>query len=110
MVSTIPDQKRTAIAEKIADMKAIQNLLIANEQQFIQECNDNEIRDRLEKMLKDDQKNLGIIETVGIQYGIQAEPEETITEMIEKVQQMMQGSELSLYKKAFQHEYSSTAK
>jgi hemerythrin superfamily protein len=104
MVSTIPDSKRTAIAEKLADMQAIQNLLIANEQQFIQECNDNEIRDRLEKMLKDDQKNLEIIETVVTQYGIQSEPEKTVTEMVEKIQRIMQGSDLSLYKKAFQHE------
>lgn len=104
MVSTIPDQKRTAIAEKLADMKAIQNLLIAEEQQFIQECSDSEIRDRLEKMLEDDRKNLGIIETVITQYGIQAEPKETVREMTEKAQQQMQNSELSFYEKAVHHE------
>lgn len=104
MVSTIPDQKRTAIAEKLADMKAIQNLLIAEEQQFIQECSDSEIRDRLEKMLEDDRKNLGIIETVITQYGIQAEPKETVREMTEKAQQKMQGSELSFYERAVHHE------
>lgn len=104
MVSTIPDQKRTAIAEKLADMKAIQNLLIAEEQQFIQECSDSEIRDRLEKMLEDDRKNLGIIETVITQYGIQAEPKETVREMTEKAQQKMQNSDLSFYERAVHHE------
>jgi hypothetical protein len=61
MVSTIPDQKRMAIAEKLASIKAVQELLIANEQQFLQESTDSEISDRFRKMLEDDQKNMGII-------------------------------------------------
>jgi hemerythrin superfamily protein len=104
MVSTMPDQKRVAIAEKLASMRAIQNLLIANEQQFIQENTDNEIRDRFRKMLEDDQKNLGIIETVITQYGVQAQPKQTVQELVEKIQKMMQGSELNFYEKVTQHE------
>jgi len=37
-------------------MKALQNLLINNEQQFIQDCTDDDIRQRLQDMLEDDQK------------------------------------------------------
>lgn len=54
MVSTFPDQKRTAIAEKLADMQIVQDLLISSEQQLLQECSDHEITDRLNKMLQDD--------------------------------------------------------
>jgi hemerythrin superfamily protein len=104
MVSTLPDQKRLAIAEKLADIRAVQNLLIANEQQFLQETNDLEIRDRLTKMLEDDQKNLGIIETVIIQYGVQSDPSEDLKEVVQKTQRAMKGSDLSFYKKVFQHE------
>lgn len=104
MVTTLDDTKRSALGVKLADIKAIQNLLIANEQRFIQEINDQEIRDRFQHMLEDDQKNLGILDTVIVQYGVQGQPKETITQMVDKLQQLMQGSELSIYEKVFQHE------
>jgi hemerythrin superfamily protein len=104
MVATLDDTKRSAVAMKLADMKQIQQLLIANEQLFLQECRDPEICDRFRKMLEDDQKNMGVLDTVVVQYGIQAKPGQTISRMVEKIQELMQGSELSLYEKVFQHE------
>ena len=55
-------------------------------------------------MLEDDRKNLGVLETVIVQYGIQTEPKETFTKMIEEVQKLMEGSELTLFEKVAQHE------
>ncbi|UBF25849.1 hemerythrin domain-containing protein [Kovacikia minuta CCNUW1] len=104
MVMSLEDTKRTAIGSKLADMKEIQNLLISNEQGLISAINDSEVRDRLTKMLEDDRKNLGIIDTVIVQYGVKAQPKETVQKLVEKVQQLMQGSELNLYEKVFQHE------
>jgi hemerythrin superfamily protein len=104
MVMTLTDAKRAAIAETLAGMRAVQNLLIANEQQFLRECSDHDIRDRMQDMLEDDQKNLGIIETVMTQYGIQAQPKETVRQMVHQAQETMQGSELNLYEKVTQHE------
>ncbi|MEQ9553718.1 MAG: hemerythrin domain-containing protein [Coleofasciculus sp. G3-WIS-01] len=104
MVATLTDAKRSAIAEKLADMRAIQNLIIANEQQFIKECKNNEIFGRLEDMLEDDQNNLEVLETTITQYGIQSEPKEKVQKMIEQAQEMMKSSELSLYEKLAQHE------
>jgi hypothetical protein len=104
MVSTLDDTKRLSIATKLADMKVLQNLLINNEQQFIQDCADDEIRDRLQDMLKDDQKNLGILDTVIVQYGVKGEPKKTTQKMIEQVQELMEGSELTLFEKVQEHE------
>ncbi len=104
MVSTLDDTKRNAIAEKLADIKLVQQLTIENEQLFSRESTDSEISDRIRKMLDDDQKNLGVLETVIVQYGIQKEPRNTVKEMVEKIRQLMKGSELSLYEKVFQHE------
>jgi hemerythrin superfamily protein len=104
MVATLDDTKRSALAEKLAAMKTVQDLIIANEQELIRECNDTEIRDRFQKMLEDDRKNLGIIETAIVQYGVQAEPKEKVQKMTNQMQEMMQGSELTLYEKAAQHE------
>jgi hemerythrin superfamily protein len=104
MVATLDDTKRSAIATKLADMKALQQLLIQNEQLFLKETNDSEISKRFQDMLNDDQKNLGILETVIVQYGVHGEPKDTIKEMVEKLGKLMQGSELSLYEKVFQHE------
>lgn len=104
MVATLTDAKREAIATKLADMRAIQNLAIANEEQFLQECGDSEIRDRLESMLEDDRKNLGVLETSITQYGIQSKPKEKIQKFVQHAQEMMGSSDLSLYEKMAQHE------
>ncbi|TAG90018.1 MAG: DNA nickase [Oscillatoriales cyanobacterium] len=104
MVATLEDTKRQAIGMKLADMKALQNLLITNEQLLINSCNDSELCDRFRDMLEDDRKNLGVLETVIIQYGVQSEPKETTTEMIKEVQKLMKGSELTMFEKVSQHE------
>jgi hemerythrin superfamily protein len=104
MSITLDDSKRTAIACKLAGMKEVQNLLISNEEKLMSACDDREIRDRFGKMLDDDRKNIGILDTVMVQYGVMSEPKETITAMVKKVEELMAGSELSVYEKASQHE------
>ena len=104
MAVMLDDAKRTAIGSKLADIKALQNLLIANDQKFLSEIKDEDIRDRFQDMLRDDQKNLEILDTVIVQYGVQAEPKETITQMVSKLDELMSGSELTIYEKVFQHE------
>ena len=104
MSVTLEDNKRTAIAVKLADIKATQNLLIANEKSLIAACPDREITNRLEGFLKDDQKNLGIIDTVIVQYGIKAEAKPTVQKEIEEVEKMMQDADLSLFDKVAKHE------
>lgn len=104
MVMSIEDTKRKAIATKLADMKAIQTLIIANEQRFTTTITNSEIVGRFRSMLEDDRKNLGVLDTVMVQYGVQAEPAQKIIEMVDKLEQLMSGSELSDYEKVFQHE------
>ncbi len=61
MVVALDDTKRSAIATELADLKAIQELLIANEQKVLPVVsNDQEISQRLNDFLKDDQKNLSV--------------------------------------------------
>ncbi len=104
MVATLDDTKRSAIAVKLADMKAVQELIISNEEKLLSQVNDQEIRQRLQDMLESDRKNLGVLETVIVQYGIQGEPRQVTQQLIEMTQQMMQGSDMSLYDKFAQHE------
>jgi hemerythrin superfamily protein len=104
MVTTLDDTKRLAIGEKLADMRATQNLIISNDQKLIETSPHQDVRSRLQKMLEDDRKNLGVLETVIVQYGIQAEPQETTQQFVEHAEQMMSSSELSFYKKLIQHE------
>lgn len=104
MVTTLDDTKRNAIAVKLANIKQMQQLLIENEQLFLRESTDAEISDRLRKMLEDDQKNLGILETTIVQYGIQKDASHMVQEMCNKIRQLMQSSELSFYEKVCQHE------
>ncbi|MEH1898465.1 MAG: hemerythrin domain-containing protein [Nostoc sp.] len=104
MVATLDDTKRNAIAIKLADLKALQQLVIEKEQLFLKEGLDPEIADRIRNFINDDEKNLGILETVIGQYGIQAEPRKIVREFIEKSKELFKSSELSLYDKVSQHE------
>jgi hemerythrin superfamily protein len=104
MVTTLDDTKRLAIGTALADMKVLQNLLIKNEQIFLQAVNDDAIRQRIQDMLNDDQKNLGILDTVIVQYGVQGEPKQTTQELVQKTQKLMEGSELTVFEKVAQHE------
>lgn len=104
MTIQLEDAKRLAIGTKLADMKALQELIISNEEQLISACSDSEVSRRFQEMLEDDRKNLGVLETTIIQYGNPAQPKDKTQQLIEKTQQMMQGSELNLYEKVAQHE------
>ena len=104
MSIALDDSKRTAIGCQLAGIKEVQNLLIANEEKLMSACSDSEIRDSLGKMLDDDLKNLGILDTVIVQYGVRGEPKETVIKMIEETNELMEGSDLSLYEKVSQHE------
>ncbi|MEH2156377.1 hemerythrin domain-containing protein [Nostoc sp.] len=104
MVATLDDTKRNAIAIKLASLKALQQLVIENERLLLAQGLDAEIGDRIRNFLNDDEKNLGVLETVIGQYGIQAEAKKTVTQFIEKARELFKGSELSLYEKVSQHE------
>jgi hemerythrin superfamily protein len=104
MVTTLDDTKRQAIAEKLADMKAAQNLILSTGQKLIQASQDKDVRDRLQNILNDDQKNLGVLETAIVQYGIQAEPHSSVKKFVEQAEQTMSSDELTLYQKLLQFE------
>ncbi|ADI63701.1 hemerythrin domain-containing protein [Trichormus azollae] len=104
MVVTLDDTRRNAIAVKLADMKLLQQLLIDNDERFLRECTDGEIADSLRRMLDDDRKNLAILDTVLVQYGIHKDADSTAQEVVQIVRQFMEGNELSFFEKVFQHE------
>lgn len=104
MVATLDDTKRMTLGERLADLKAFQNLIVANDQKLIEACPDADIRDRLQNMLQDDQKNLGIIETVIVQYGIPSEPSAATKIFTQQFEQMMAGDEFTFYQKLIHHE------
>ncbi|MEP0858035.1 hemerythrin domain-containing protein [Trichocoleus sp. DQ-U1] len=104
MVTTIDDTKRMAIGERLADLRAFQSLIISNDQKLIDACPYEDVRERLQNMLSDDQKNLGIIDTVIVQYGIQSEPSPATKIFIPQFEQMMSGDEFTYYQKLIHHE------
>jgi hemerythrin superfamily protein len=104
MVTTLDDTKRLMIGERLADLRNFQAFIIANDQKLIAICPYPDIRDRLQSMLEDDQKNLGIIDTVIVQYGIQAEPSAATRIFTQQFEQMMSGDEFTFYQKLIHHE------
>ncbi|MBD2043527.1 hemerythrin domain-containing protein [Microcoleus sp. FACHB-672] len=104
MATTIDDTKRLAIGERLADLLAFQKFVISNDQKLLADCPYEDIRERLQNMLEDDQKNLGIVETVIVQYGIQSESNDATKKFLQQFEQMMDGEGLSYYQRLIQHE------
>lgn len=102
----LDDTKRSAIATELADLKALQQLLIANEEKLIPAVSsDKEISDRLNDFLRDDKENLSAIEGVIAKFGDgSVQPRDTIGQYIEQVKRLMDGNELTLYQKVSAHE------
>ena len=94
----------TTLETKLADLKLFQNVLIDCAQKLIAATDDNTICERLEKMVSSDRENLSSIEQAISQLGSTAEARDITQKHAEKVGQMMDGSELSLYDKFFQLE------
>ncbi|NDJ18106.1 hemerythrin HHE cation-binding protein [Myxacorys almedinensis] len=105
MVATLEDTKRSAIAQEIADLKALQELLITTEQKFMPAVGtDSEIHKRFNDFLSDDQKNLAVIDQVLRQFGGAAQSRDTIQQYTDQVNRLMDGTELTLYQKVSAHE------
>lgn len=102
----LDDTKRSAIATELADLKALQQLLIANEEKLIPAVSsDKEISDRLNDFLRDDRENMSAIEAVITKFGGgSVQPRDTIGQYIEQVKRLMDGKELTLYQKVSAHE------
>lgn len=100
------DTKRQAIATELADLKALQELLIANEQKLMPAVSsDKEISDRLNDFLRDDQEDLAVIDSVLAKFeGNTPQPRDTIRQYVDQVKRLMDGDELTLYQKVSAHE------
>ncbi|MGB7087513.1 MAG: hypothetical protein WBD47_18280 [Phormidesmis sp.] len=94
----------TTLATKLADLKLFQNTLIELEQGLISVTNDQDIRERLEKMIAQDQENLGDIEKAMAKFGTTSSPRDITQQHASKVKEMMGGSALTAYDKFFQLE------
>lgn len=96
--------KTTTLENKLADMKLFQNVLLESEQTLMAATNDGTIRERLEGMMNSDRDNLRTIETAISKANAQAEPRDITQQYADKVNQMMNSGDLSLYDKFSQLE------
>jgi ferritin-like metal-binding protein YciE len=104
MTIALTETQRNYIAQELSGMREMQKLLIANEQQLFNQCQDSEIKEHFEDMLEDDQENLGIINDVINNYGLPLEPSDSVKKVMEYTWQIMKSSELSMYEKMKHHE------
>lgn len=95
---------RTNLASKLADLKLFQKVLMTSEQKLMAETDDSKIRERLEKMISQDQENMTDIDQAIAKFGSVPEPRDITQKHAEKVGKMMSGSELTTYDKFFQLE------
>jgi len=94
----------TTLGTKLADMKLFQNVLINSEQKLMTATNDSTIRERLEGMMTSDRDNLSTINEAISKSKLKAESRNLTQEYAQKIEQMMDNSDLSLYDKFFELE------
>ncbi len=105
MASTLEATKKNAIATKLADLKALQNLMISNEQKLLEATKgEQKVTDSITDMLEDDQKSISAIETAITELEMSSQPSDTVTNMVSQIEEIMSGSHLDLYEKIMQHE------
>lgn len=105
MLETLDATQRTVIATKLADLKALQRLLITNEQKLIVECSeDGEIERCIDRMLEEDQDNLKLIENAIAPFGKSPTPKQVTQAQMHSVERFMALHELAAYEKILQHE------
>ena len=105
MAATLDTTKKNAIARKLADMKALQNLMISNEEKLLSaSTGNNKVTETLNNMLEDDRKSLDAINDAITDLEMASDPSDTVTNMIDTIENIMSGSHLDLYEKFLQHE------
>ncbi|MGF1542291.1 MAG: hemerythrin HHE cation-binding protein [Pleurocapsa sp.] len=105
MAATLDATPKNAIATKLADMKVLQNLMISNEEKLLEATKDSEKANKaIADMLKDDRKSIPAIEEAITELAMSSDPSETVTNMSQKIEEVMSGSQLDLYEKIMQHE------
>ena len=105
MAATLDATKKNAIARKLADMKALQNLMISNEEKLLSASTGNsKVIETLNDMLADDRQSLETIDRAITDLEMASSPSDTVTNMIDTIEGIMSGSHLDLYEKFLQHE------
>jgi len=94
----------TTIATKLADLQLFQSTLIELEQKLMSATEDDTIRERLQKMIGQDQENLGDIQKAATKLGTTADSRDITQKHAEAVKSMMDGDQLTTYDKFFQLE------
>ncbi|MFW6357884.1 MAG: hemerythrin HHE cation-binding protein [Chroococcales cyanobacterium] len=105
MVNTLNRNKQSSLTEKLANLEALQRLLITNEQKLIVDCReDQEIEERIDNILQQDKRNLKIIQEVIQAFSDSPEPQPRMKQFIDQVEEMMAERQISLYEKVAKHE------
>ncbi|MEL6579682.1 MAG: hemerythrin HHE cation-binding protein [Cyanobacteria bacterium J06621_12] len=105
MTATLELSKKNAIATKLSDMKALQNLMISNEQKLLElSTGSDQVTETLNKMLEDDHKSLDAINQAITELEMSSDSSETVKNMTEQIESMMSDNHLDIYEKFMQHE------
>ncbi|MEM8831616.1 MAG: hemerythrin HHE cation-binding protein [Cyanobacteria bacterium P01_G01_bin.19] len=105
MTATLEATRKNAIATKLADMKALQNLMISNEQKLLKLSADSEkVSETLNKMLEDDYASINAINEAIIELEMSSDASETVMNMVGKIEEMMSSNQLDIYEKFMEQE------
>jgi hypothetical protein len=96
-------------ATKLADIKALQNLMISNEEKLLElskgeEKGEQRVAESLTNMLQDDRQSLIEINEAISKLGMSSQPNDTVKHMVETIEGIMSENHLDVYEKFMQQE------
>ena len=105
MAATLDATKKNAIATKLAEMKALQNLSISNQEALLQAIvSETEVRKILIKAIEEDRNSLAEIDLAIANLELFSQPSSTVKKIIARTNEMMDENNLCLYEKFMLHE------
>lgn len=104
MKETLNDTKQFALATRLAEIKAFQQKLIHTNQILLNAVEDNHIRQQLQEVLEQDQKNLVILDATIKQCRTQGELSSGVEKGLQTIQNFMENPDFSLTEKVFRYE------
>ena len=86
-------------------MKALQTLMISNEEKLLAASKGSEkVTETLTNMLSDDRQSISAIDEAIVELEMTSDPSNTVTNMIQTIEGIMSENHLDLYEKFMQHE------
>jgi hemerythrin superfamily protein len=103
MENTVGNMQRKMMAFELADLLACQRLIIDYNVYLLANVNTPELRESVRELAEEDNKNMRLLETALMQYGVKSEPKYLTSRMLDLCHEVLSQPKYSLLEKVGQY-------